>query len=103
MKKELKKCYNCLDLEYSATVEEVKVREKALLKILNSTVGKKSCEKEILNVKKSAREIIENIKNNGIPNEERHRYETSGESIIGLLIVLLFAIMICVLSFHLYL
>ena len=38
MEKNLKKSYQCLDLSYNATIDEVETREKALIKILTSKV-----------------------------------------------------------------
>lgn len=105
MEKNLKKSYYYLDLPFNATVEDVQTREKALIKILKAEEKEKniSKQKEILTVKNSAITIIENIKNNGIPKEESHRFESSTESIIILLLVLLFAGSLCFYSFYIFL
>ncbi len=101
MEKELKNCYKCLDLPYSATIEEVETREKALSKILLAKSGyEQKSEKEISKVKYSADYIVENIKKNGIPKEEFHRFDSSKESIISLLIILVFVGLICFFSFY---
>jgi len=105
MDKKLNKCYLVLDLPYSATIDDVMSRERALIKILNSKANEKntSCENEIQEVKVSASTIIENIKNNGIPQEKSHRFESSNESIVALFIILLFVGLVCFFSFYILL
>ena len=105
MEKELKNSYFRLDLQYSATIEDVESRKKALIKILNMEEKEKnvSKQKEIEQVKDDCAHIIENIKNNGIPKEECHRFEASNESIFGLLIVFAFVFMLCFFSFYAFL
>lgn len=102
MNKELKKSYKYLDLAYSATIDEVKCRENALLKIYNakSKESKRNYDNEIKLIEKSACLIVENIKNNGIPKVENYSFECSGASIIGLFIILAFAVFMCVMSFN---
>ena len=101
MDKKLKKCYLKMDLEFQATAEEVKTREKALIKILNSKEKEFniSAEKEIADVENSAKMILENIEKNGISSEKCHRFEASNESIICLSVVLFFVVAICIVSF----
>ena len=105
MEKELKKCYYDLDLSYQATEEDVMARANALTKIFKAKEMEKkiSCAEEIEMVKNSSNKIIENIKKNGIPNEDCHRFETSTQSIFVLLIVLFFVGFICAFSFSLFL
>lgn len=102
MEKNLRKCYELLDLPYSSTEEEVASREKAMIKIFIAKADEenKSYDQEINDVKSSAKNIITNIKNNGIPKEKHHHFETSRESLISLLIVLMFMGAICFLSFY---
>ena len=101
MEKKLKKCYCCLDLPYNATIDEVEAREKAMIKVLNAKENetKISCEKEIEEVQISSKTIVENIKKNGIPKEEYHRFSTSNESLIGWIIIFVLVVVLCVLSF----
>lgn len=105
MEKELKNSYFRLDLQYSATIEDVEARQKALVKILTLEEKEKnvSKKKEIEQVKDDCALIIENIKNNGIPKEKCHRFEASNESIFGLLIVFAFVFIICFFSFYAFL
>lgn len=105
MEKELKKCYYDLDLSYQATEEDVNARANALTKILKAKEMEKkvSCANEIALVKDSAKRIIKNIKKNGIPTEQSHRFESSTQSIIVLCIVLFFVSFICAFSFSLFL
>ena len=105
MDKELKKCYYNLDLSYQATIEDVEAREKALIKILKSKEFEKniSCRSEIKIIQDNAKLIKENIKNNGIPQEKCHHFESSTQSILALLIVFFFVAIICCFSFSLFL
>ena len=66
MDKDLKNGYDCLDLPYDATVEQIQAREKALTKIFLAKADEKnkSFDKQINNVKTSANLILENIKGN---------------------------------------
>ena len=57
---------------------------------------------KILEIEQASETIIQNIKNNGIPNEEHHLFESSSESLIALTIVLGFVIMICFFSFYFF-
>lgn len=102
MEKNLRKCYQNLELPYNATIEQVEAREKALIKILSAQENDKktSCDAKINNVKVSANKIVENIKKHGIPNEENHDFEASNESVAGILIVFVFVAIICFLSFY---
>ena len=101
MERELKKSYKCLDLPYNATAEEVETRQKALTKMLSVESEKRgiSCEKELMEIQIASKMILENIKNNGIPQEEYHKFQVSNESIISLLIIFFFVGVICVFSF----
>ena len=102
MEKDLKKCYQDLELPYNATIEQVEAREKALIKILSAKENNKkiSYEREIGEVKISANKIVENIKKHGIPKEENHDFEASNESVAGILIVFVFVVIICFFSFY---
>lgn len=105
MEKELKNSYYRLDLKYSATIEDVEARQKALVKILTLEEKEKNISKqnEIEQVKNDCNLIISNIKNNGIPKEECHRFETSNESLVGLFIVLALIGVVCFFSFYAFL
>ena len=101
MERKLKLSYRCLDLPYQATAEEVKRRERALIKIFTAKAKEKniSYSKQIDAVQKASDVILENIKNNGIPTKKYHRFEASVSSIITLSVLLAFAIIMCVVSF----
>ena len=105
MEKKLKNSYSCLDLPYNATEEEVVTRETALVKILKSKEHEEnvSCEKEIDRIEKSSKYILDNIKNNGIPKEEFHRFEASKESVGAMFIIFVFVLVLCFFSFYIIL
>ena len=102
MDKNLKKCYEYLDLPITATIEEVELRQKALIKIYNNKSTEKgvSYDKKIGIVETSASAIIENIKNNGIPKDEHHYFDSSWKSIGILTTILAFVGMFCYFSFY---
>ena len=103
MNNKIKKYYKYLGLAYNSTIEDVELRKKALIKVLHSKANenKISTEKEIAIVEQYTNKIIENIKVNGVL--EGHCFETSKESILGLVIVLIFVVAICVFSFYSFL
>lgn len=105
MDKNLKKCYECLDLPISATEDDVELRKKALVKIYNNKSVEKgvSYDKQIGLVETSAETILENLKNNGIPKDEHHYFESSWKSVGILAIVLAFVAMFCFFSFYIFL
>ena len=104
MNKELFKCYEVLDLPIESTIEQVKDREKALIKILKAKEKEESisCEKEMEKVVLSKNKIIENIEKNGVPKEKPHRFESSAESLIIMFIICLCAGIMCYFSFTLF-
>ena len=105
MEKSLRKCYECLDLQFSSTIEQVEAREKALIKIFKAKEKdeKISCKKEIEEIKIAKEKIIENIIKNGVPNDKTHHFETSNESIVALIIVCFCVGLLCYFSFSIFL
>ena len=104
MNKELIKCYECLDLSYNATIEDVEARTKAMIKIFNNKAIEKgkSYDKQIERVETSSKEIIANIKKNGIPDKDFHHFTSSWQSIMWLAMVLLVAVVVCFFSFYIF-
>jgi len=104
MNKDLRKSYECLDLKYSATKEDVIARKNALIKIFNAQAmeNKKPMDKKIDLVEKSAEIICDNIDNNGIPKDVSN-HESSNQSLVSLFIILLFVIFVCFMSFYMFL
>lgn len=102
MSKELIKCYECLDLEYNATIEDVDARAKAMIKIYNNKSVEKgvSFDSQIGKIETSAKQIIENINKNGIPTKDFHKYKCSWQSVGWLAVAVLFTGLICFLSFY---
>ena len=94
MDKNLKKCYTILDLPFNSTEDEVELRKRAMIKILESEPSVKN-EQKIIEIKDASSKICENIKNNGIPKNSGFRFECSNESIISLIIVMLFISFFC--------
>lgn len=82
--KELKKCYYYLDLPFSATEEDVRKREKVLIKIWRAKGMKKgvSYASKIHEVALKANTILQYIETNGAPKFKEFAYETSKEALI---------------------
>ena len=104
MNKDIKKCYEILDLPMCATVEDVEARKKALIKIYNNKGMEKgiSYEKQIGMVEESANKIIENLAINQTPLKENHHFECSWGNVAILFIVLVFAVGLAWFSFNLF-
>ena len=102
MDKKLRKSYDYLDLPYSSTIEEVDAKKDIMIKVAKSDLNN-SNDKQVKRVLNCANLIIDNIKNNGIPNEMDHRFEMSMELIYCLSIALSFVGVLCILSFYMFL
>lgn len=99
MPKEIKNHYHFMDLSYSSSIDEVKEREKVMIKILRAKAIKKgkSCNSQIQQVANSANKIVEFIEKNGIPNMVDIRFVTSKNSIITQMFILfaMLAVLLC--------
>lgn len=104
MNKELIKCYECLDLAFNATIEDIQARTKALIKIYNNKAVEtgNSYDKQIGQVEASAEMMIENINKNGIPDKDFHHFKCSWQSVGWLTVALLFVGIICYFSFYIF-
>ena len=105
MEKNLRKSYELLYLPISSTIEQVETREKALIKVIEAKEREKniSCVKEIEKVKISSELIIKNIKENGIPTEKNHQFNSSGESVFVLFLISVCSAIFCYFTFTLFL
>lgn len=95
MPKEIKQCYQHMDISFSSTVEEIKEREKVMIKLLRAKAikKKKSYNNQINKVVNSANNILDYINKNGIPNVTDSLFETPLASIITqIVVVIAFAI-----------
>lgn len=97
MNKDLRKCYEILDLPIESTIEDVETRKNALIKIEKSNENLN----QVQVIERSATIIIENIKKNGV-TKDNHSFETSNESLITLFVVFAFSLLACILSFIIF-
>ena len=104
MDKDLKNSYDLLELPITATKTEVITRQKALIKIYKGKEIEDNVvyDKEITKITNAATKILDNINENGIPEEVRHKFEVTNESIVGLLIVFAFISIVCFFSFYMF-
>ncbi len=101
MTKEIKKNYYHLDLPFTATEEEVRIKEKMLIKILRAKGMKKgkSYKDQIDKVAYSADEIVAYIKENGVPNVAPPHFKASVNDVLSQLVCMILSIVFCALSF----
>ena len=90
MTKNIKKCYETLNLRLDANENEVKVRQKVMIKVLRAKTFRtgKSNQKKIDKINSCANLILENIKTNGV-GKNKILFDTSFESIATTLLVLI--------------
>ena len=99
MTKEIKKDYCFLDLPYSATEEDVKLNEKAMIKIIRAKAIKhqKDSKEDVQKVVDASERVMEYIKKNGVA-EERQIFKASTERVILLIFILVLFIIMFVTS-----
>lgn len=100
MPKEIKKHYHFMDLSYSSTIDEIKEREKVMIKILRAKAIKKrkSFNDKIEQIVNSTNEIVEYVEKNGVPNVQDSTFVTPKNNIFTQLFILLTLIIVLVCS-----
>lgn len=100
MTKEIKKHYHFLDLPYSANADEIKSRQKAMIKVLRAQAifkGKENNQK-IIKVQRAGEELLNYIENNGVLKNGTI-FETGFNSIVTQLFVMLIMGIIAIVGF----
>ena len=97
MTKNLKKCYHFMNLRYDASPDEVRVRQKIMLKVLRAKAlkNKNFDNEKIKKVNLCAEAILANIELNGVPTQNimfDTTLENLGTLFTTFFIVLVFAI-----------
>ena len=102
MPKEIKKHYNFMDLSYSSSVDEIKEREKVMIKILRAKAIKKgiSNNNKIEQVANSANQLVAYVEKNGISNIKDNMFETPKSSIVSQCFVLAAVVFMLICSIH---
>ncbi len=101
MTKEIKNYYKFLDLRYDSSIEDVKLRQKILIKLLRAKsirTGNSNKEK-IMKINTASNKIINFIKQNGVPNDNRMYFDTTTNSVAVQTFVLVILIIIITVSF----
>ena len=90
---QIKKCYKILDLPYNASLEEVKLRQKVLIKLIRAKGLKsgKLNEKKIKEINIAANKIEFYINKNGPAKTSGTRFETSFDDVVNLIFAFLFS------------
>ncbi len=101
MDKELKQYYHFMDLKYDSNIEEIKSRQKIMIKIFRAKSIKsgKSYKNEIAKVNLATNKILTNIKENGIPKASIFNFSSSINDVATLIFVLIIMIIVCTVTF----
>ncbi|MBR1988664.1 MAG: hypothetical protein IKA36_06495 [Clostridia bacterium] len=101
MKSEIKKCYRYLDLPLDSTKDDVKLRQKVMIKMLRAkAIDKhKNYDKEIERVNFSALTLLDFIDKNGVQEAEKFSFRPSIQDIYGEVFTLFILIILCATSF----
>ena len=94
----LKKHYHYLDLPYSATIEEIETREKALVKFWRTKGEQKGMvyAKKVKKIVNSSSIIMNYVKKNGVPNNVESLFDTDKKVIFNQLFVLAIMLILAV-------
>lgn len=98
MTSQIKKCYRILDLPYNASVDEVKTRQKILIKLIRAKGLKtgKTNEKKIKQINIATEKIVFNINKFGIPKQTGTQFETDVNGVVNLIFGFLLTFILCV-------
>lgn len=84
MPKKVKKCFYSLDLPLNANADQVKAREKVLIKIARAKALKKgySSKNKVEKIATNANTILDYISKNGVCSEQEYYFNTSPKAIV---------------------
>lgn len=101
MDRNLKKCYYFMDLPFSATEEEVRVREKVMIKVLNAREinSGKQLDKKINKIVECSNKIVDNIKKFGIASGRNDTIKKNVSRLYFEIFILLLLSMVCITTF----
>ena len=101
MTNQLKNCYHFLDLPFSASKEEVKQKEKILIKIQRARALKtgKTKNKKINKIVECSNLIISNIEANGTPNVKDCEKYSNIKDISTQLFILILVSVVAIISY----
>lgn len=101
MDKEIKRCYHYMDLKYDSTIDEIKSRQKIMIKIFRakSINSGKSYKNQIAKVNSSTSKILDYIKENGIPKASLFNFSSTINEVATLTFVLIIMVIICTVTF----
>ncbi len=101
MDKEIKRCYHYMDLKYDSTIDEIKSRQKIMIKIFRakSINSGKSYKNQIAKVNSSTSKILDYIKVNGIPKASLFNFSSTINEVATLTFVLIIMVIICTVTF----
>lgn len=100
MTKEMKRYYHFLDLPYDATIEDVRSRQKIMIKVLRAKAIKRgvSYKKKINKIAIIGEEIINFIKGYGVQPAEKVLFDTKLNDFITQIFLLLIVSTVTIIS-----
>ena len=100
MTKEMKRYYHFLDLPYNATIDDVRSRQKVLIKVLRAKAIKRgiSYKKKINKIAIVGEEIINFIKGYGVQPPEKVLFDTKISDLITQLFLFLIVSTVSIIS-----
>lgn len=101
MKSAIKKCYSILDLPYNATIEDVRLRQKMLIKLINAKSLKngKNYNKQIRKINLASEKIVFNINKYGIASKNCKTYESDLNNVFNVVFAFGLVTIFAVVSF----
>lgn len=99
--RKVKKAYDYLDIDYNATEEEIRTRQRVLIKVARAKVNEqdKVTQKKIDKITHATRIILKYIKRSGVPKDDGINLDATGESIHSGYYILVLVTALAIISF----
>ncbi len=101
MTEEIKQMYKFFNLDFDASVEDVKGRQKSMIKVERAKAIKRgvSNKKKINQIALMGEELVHFIETNGVQEKEKVTFDTKLSDVITELSLAFIAFIVCVISF----
>lgn len=101
MLKEIKKCYHILDLPYDADMEQIKSRQKSLIKMYRAKGIRtgKSYKTKINEVTAAGYALQNFVKENGVQKASFFNFDTNENDVATSVFVLVLVVIVCTVTF----
>lgn len=101
MTKDIKRFYKFFDLDYDATIDDVRIREKSMIKVARAKAIKsgKSNKRKINEIVLISEQLVDFIESNGVQPKENVLFDIKLGDIITQLSLAFIAFVVCAISF----